>query len=322
MLYDEFGGRKTCLEISTQFYARVAKDPTLRPFFGKSFTCAIEEFAAWVAQFLGGPPEHAERRWWLSLHESHRRFPLGPKHRDAWLACMSQTLEHANLPENQKTALRALFERSSAYLIDQPNDQPIPLLADSWNSQLTLDQAVAAIHQGHPAEPLVSPFRPNQPVFARLLALLIKKGQSLDFVDQALDSTLAQIPLAFGRTLLQEAAGAAQVDIVKLLLTLNASPKHVLHSMANECRPQQHGAQIVHILAHAGADVNYHDTHQQTTPLHMAARQGFTGIAQALIDCGAHINARDRKGETPLKRALNCRRPQLAELLRAHNATI
>jgi ankyrin repeat protein len=52
----------------------------------------------------------------------------------------------------------------------------------------------------------------------------------------------------------------------------------------------------------------------------MAAKRGFVAIAHALLDCGAAVNAQDRKGDTPLQRALNCRRNAVAELLAARGA--
>jgi len=66
-LHDEYGGRDACKRLAVAFYSRVAQDPILRHFYpGKTFTGAIEEFAAYLAQFLDGPPEDAKRRWWLS----------------------------------------------------------------------------------------------------------------------------------------------------------------------------------------------------------------------------------------------------------------
>ncbi len=85
-LYEAVGGTATCRALAAAFYARVAQDPLLRPLFpATTFTCAIEEFAAFLTQFLGGPPEAAQRRQWLSLRDSHRRFPIGPQEREAWL---------------------------------------------------------------------------------------------------------------------------------------------------------------------------------------------------------------------------------------------
>jgi len=47
----------------------------------------------------------------------------------------------------------------------------------------------------------------------------------------------------------------------------------------------------------------------------MAARRGYVEIARALLDCGAAIEARDSKGDTPLQRAINCRRSAVSQLL-------
>ena len=73
-LFHSIGNSVKCRELSTAFYAHVANNPVLRPLFpGKTFHCAIEELAAFLAQFLHGPSKDARRRWWLSLRESHLR---------------------------------------------------------------------------------------------------------------------------------------------------------------------------------------------------------------------------------------------------------
>src|SRR5947209_12962689 len=93
-LYQAFGGRDVCRHLSKAFYSRVQRDAVLRPLFpGKSIRCAVDAFAAFLAQFLGGPAEDAEERWWLSLRESHLRFEIGPRERRAWMRHMSEALE-------------------------------------------------------------------------------------------------------------------------------------------------------------------------------------------------------------------------------------
>src|SRR5216684_3951951 len=99
-LYEVMGGREGCRRLSVAFYARVERDPLLRPLFpGTTFTCAIEAFAAFLAQFLGGPSEDAQRRWWLSLRESHLRFKIGQKERDAWMKNMMEALDDVPIEE-------------------------------------------------------------------------------------------------------------------------------------------------------------------------------------------------------------------------------
>jgi protein phosphatase 1 regulatory subunit 16A len=54
--------------------------------------------------------------------------------------------------------------------------------------------------------------------------------------------------------------------------------------------------------------------------LHQASRRGYVSVAQALLDNGATIDARDAKEQTPLRRAVNCRQLQIVRLLVRHGA--
>src|SRR5215469_9417227 len=118
-LYHSVGGGEMCRDLSEAFYARVQRDPVLRPLFpGKSLRCAVEAFAAFLAQLLGGPVEEAQRRWSLSLRESHLRFKIGSRERRAWMTNMLAALEDVAVDEALRVALRDLFERSSAYLVN------------------------------------------------------------------------------------------------------------------------------------------------------------------------------------------------------------
>src|SRR5262249_61285086 len=118
-LYQAMGGAAACQSLSENFYARVKDDPVLRPLFpGKTLKCAIEAFSAFLIQFLGGPAEETQRRWWLSLRESHLRFQIGARERAAWVRNMSQALDETPLDEPVRNALRGFFEQSSTYLVN------------------------------------------------------------------------------------------------------------------------------------------------------------------------------------------------------------
>ena len=54
--------------------------------------------------------------------------------------------------------------------------------------------------------------------------------------------------------------------------------------------------------------------------MHQAARWGNVSAAQALLDYGAAIDARDGKGQTPLRRAVNCQRLEFVRFLVRHGA--
>jgi hemoglobin len=327
-LIGALGGEVGCRRLSAAFYARVGKDPVLRHLFpGKTLKCATEEFAAFLIQFLGGDEEHTQRRWWLSLRESHARFRIGDAERRAWLTHMGATLDATPLDEVTRNALRQFFERSSAYVAGTESAQPEhDELAVRWGEQRVLDDVIAAIAAGRDREAMaLAPRCLSRPsVFVGLLARMVQSGRA-DLIGFAIDAVERDPSLASrrfgGRTLLHYASGAGCLEVVSTLLRVGADPEmedggsHTpLYSVANECASET-GPPVVLALVRAGTDVNACGGVTRATALHMAARRGHLEIARALLDCGAAIEARDRKGDTPLQRAINCRRHAVVELL-------
>jgi hemoglobin len=332
-LLEALGGEDGCRSLSAAFYTRVSRDPVLRPFFpGKSLRCATEEFAAFLIQFLDGDEEQTQHRWWLSLRESHARFQIGPDARRAWLSHMEATLSALPLEDATRNALRHFFSRSSAYVIGRNNaESDHEELAARWSEQRVLDSVIASIVEGRDDETLaLAPrFACRPSVFVGLLARMVQTGRErlIRFVVDAAESdpSLASRHFA-GTNLLHFAAGAGCLEIVALLLRLGVDPNlqgrgdHTpLYCVANECASQT-GPDVVRALVRAGADVNAYGGVTQATALHMAARRGHVEIARALIDAGAALNARDRKGDTPLQRAINCRKNEISRLLRERGA--
>ncbi len=322
------GGEEGCRRLSAGFYKRVARDPVLKPLFpGKSLRCATEEFAAFLIQFLGGDEEQTQFRWRLSLRESHARFPIGPVERAAWLKLMRATLDDSALDPAAGKALLDLFEHSSAYLIGRETAAPADAeLSTRWSEQRALDEASGAIAGGRGEEAirLAPRFLARPSVFVGLLARMVESGRDT-LVRFAVDSLERDPSLATrqaaGRALIHYAAGAGCLPMLTALLRLGADPElrdagdHTpLYRAANQCSTPN-GPEVVRALLRAGADVNARNGVTGATALHMAARRGFVEIARTLLDAGADLHARDRKGDTPLSRAQNCRKREVAELL-------
>ena len=326
-LLEALGGEEGCRMLSVAFYTRVGKDPVLRPFFpGKSLRCATEEFAAFLIQFLDGDENQTQHRWWLSLRESHARFLIGPNARRAWLRHMEAALDAAPLDAATRDALGHFFSYSSAYLIGRDTaGSDHEELAARWSEQRVLDSVIAAMVEGRDDETLaLAPRFVTRPsVFVGLLARMVQSGraQLIQFVMDAAekDPSLGTRRFA-GTTLLHFAAGAGCLELVALLLRLGVDPniqgrgRTPLYCVANECASET-GPEVVRALVRAGADVNACAGVTRATALHMAARRGHVEIARALLDSGAAVNARTRKGETPLQRAIKCRKKGVSQAL-------
>jgi ankyrin repeat protein len=79
---------------------------------------------------------------------------------------------------------------------------------------------------------------------------------------------------------------------------------------------------VAETLIRHGAEVDVQSGPIRGTPLHTAARRDNVAVGSVLLSAGADLEARDIKGETPLRRALNCRQPGMIELLLAHGANL
>ena len=78
---------------------------------------------------------------------------------------------------------------------------------------------------------------------------------------------------------------------------------------------------MVLLLIDNGVDVNIKDEHR-FTPLHCAAQQGYSEIAELLIAKGANVNSTNLMGETPLHTAVLGGHKDVIEVLLAGGADV
>jgi hypothetical protein len=240
---------------------------------------------------------------------------------------MEAALEAAPLDEGTRRTLGQFFLYSSAYIVGKEAAEPEhEELAARWSAQRLLDNVIGAIAAGHDHEALaLAPQVASRPsVFVGLLARMIQSGRAglIRFAIDAVENEPSLAARRFsGKTLLHFASGAGGFEVVALLLRLGTDPNmhdrggHTpLYCVANECASET-GPEVVRMLVQAGADVNACGGVTRATALHMAARRGYVETARALLDCGAAVEARDSKGDTPLQRAINCRRDRVSQLL-------
>ena len=127
--------------------------------------------------------------------------------------------------------------------------------------------------------------------------------------------------LGSGTTPLIRAAKAADVAVIRLLLEKGADAKAATRNgvtavmmaanvnareedMTGRSKTQKDAIESIRLLLAAGATANSAETQQGRTPLHGAAMWGMTDVVRFLKDQGADLNAKDRRGYTPLDYAL------------------
>ena len=132
-----------------------------------------------------------------------------------------------------------------------------------------------------------------------------------------------------GRTLLSHAVRRWDLPRVMMLLEYHANVTikdrlghDPLHHAVTALAPasEAEGSAVVELLIQHGANVNEQSGPGQSSPLHVTARRGHAAIAEVLLEAGAEIEQRDSKGETPLRRAVNCGQIGMVRLLLSHGA--
>jgi len=146
------------------------------------------------------------------------------------------------------------------------------------------------------------------------------------------EPTLVNTKFGVGQTLLHRAAGAWRLPLVQLLFELDADPNVLdaaghapLYYAGNSSNGGSDGSakdadELVSLFTTKGANLDLTAGVKRCTPLHMAARRGNATLAVALVRGGASIEAHDSNGETPLRRAVNCGKPEVVRALLALGA--
>jgi ankyrin repeat protein len=124
-----------------------------------------------------------------------------------------------------------------------------------------------------------------------------------------------------GQTLLHDAALAGDGELAAVLIRCGAD---VDAEEVEGHTPLYRAStgEVARALLEAGASVDRVSGPTRGTALHQAARRGNVGVAQVLLDHGANIDARDAQGQTPLRRAVNCRQVEVVQLLLQRGADV
>lgn len=120
--YDRVGGSKTFSDLVSQFYARVAVDPILRPMYPETdLKAAADRLQMFLEQYWGGPTTYSQERGHPRLRMRHAGFSIASAQRDAWLTCMRDAVNGLEVEEGLKNELWDYLVMAAGSLVNQPD---------------------------------------------------------------------------------------------------------------------------------------------------------------------------------------------------------
>lgn len=117
--YEEVGGEPFFNDFVSQFYARAATHPILRPMYPeKDMQGAALRLKMFLEQYWGGPTTYSEERGHPRLRMRHAGFHIDLAARDAWLSCALAALDGMEMKEHHREQLREYLEMAAHGMVN------------------------------------------------------------------------------------------------------------------------------------------------------------------------------------------------------------
>jgi truncated hemoglobin YjbI len=321
-LYERIGAENV-ERLVAAFYARVDRDPVIRPLYGKTLSCAIHGLTNFMTTWLGGPRVYdlpAAR-----LRRRHMPFAIDRRARDAWLADMKAAVRDVGIPDAEAAVLMAHLELGASALVNtgkppMPNHSPggsdrfDARLEQTWNLMAEAETLFDAVTRGDLV--LVQSMLPR-----RLVPHAVLMSHALSvWLDP-----IGRKDRRFGRRPRQ----VNPVEVIECLLAhraLDVDPARgddlgrfchlqaMIQSYCGVSRIIDAGSPVYASMRAATRDRFIAEIDRDhscallrglrgQTLLHEAAMAGAAELATVLIRSGADPDAREEGGHTPLYRA-------------------
>ncbi|MBJ7290500.1 globin [Williamsia sp.] len=122
--YDAVGGAQTFDDLTSRFYAEVARDEVLRPLYPEDdLEGAERRLRMFLEQYWGGPRTYSDERGHPRLRMRHNPFRIGPLERDAWLRCMHTAIASIGpdrIDDEHRAALVGYMEMAAQSMVNAP----------------------------------------------------------------------------------------------------------------------------------------------------------------------------------------------------------
>jgi hemoglobin len=119
LVYKAIGSEEPFFRLVDEFYARVEKDPILRPLYPEDLAPGKEHLALFLIQRTGGRQTYSEQRGHPRMRGRHMPFKIGQNERDAWIKNMNEALDAVPEFGPQLETMHEFFDSFATFLINQ-----------------------------------------------------------------------------------------------------------------------------------------------------------------------------------------------------------
>lgn len=120
LVYKAIGSEEPFFRLVDEFYARVEKDPILRPLYPEDLAPGKEHLALFLIQRTGGRQTYSEQRGHPRMRGRHMPFKIGQNERDAWIKNMNEALDAVPEFGPKLDTMHEFFDSFATFLINQP----------------------------------------------------------------------------------------------------------------------------------------------------------------------------------------------------------
>lgn len=114
----EIVGEANLKKLVQIFYAKVYTHPILKEIFKADIEEVRKKQYMFLTQFLGGPTLYSNEYGHPRMRMRHLPHRITNEAKDAWLACMMDSIEELDLEDNVKMRLFSLFPKIAQHMVN------------------------------------------------------------------------------------------------------------------------------------------------------------------------------------------------------------
>jgi len=234
------------------------------------------------------------------------------------LSLAARSPQTGAVPDSQQQFFDAIRKGDSARTLELLKQHPA-LMRSTYRNGITPVLFAVYAHHKEIAELLISTAKIEPNIFEAAATGRIERVRELLKQDPALVHAWS----ADGWTALH--LNFDNLEMAKLLIEsgadVNVNSRNTLNATPLQGAAANDWIELAKLYLAHGANVNCR-SEGGGSPLHEAAGNGFLDFARMLIESGADVNQKDDSGKTPLAIAVQYKRAQLVDFLRAHGGTM